>query len=112
MTVQVRPAGVADVPVLVALMQEFYAEADYPLPAESASRAFDALLADSRLGSVWLAEDSAEAVAEAVRRGVRALQVEVGPDNHAARRMYARAGYADSGHLILSLPLASPIHAG
>lgn len=26
------------------------------------------------------------------------------------RRLYARAGYADSGHL-LSLPLAAPVHA-
>jgi GNAT superfamily N-acetyltransferase len=154
MTVQVRPAGRADVPVLVALMQAFYAEADFPLPTGPASRAFEALLADVRLGGAWLAEDGAEAVghlvltvcfsmeygglrgfiddlyvrpaargrgagagllaaarAEAARRGVRALHVEVGPDNHVARRLYARAGYADSGHLFLSLALASPVHA-
>ena len=44
-------------------------------------------------------------------RGVRALHVEVGPENATARRLYARAGYADSGHLLLSLPLAAPVHA-
>ena len=48
---------------------------------------------------------------EAVRRGVRALHVEVGPDNAVARRVYARAGFADSGHLLLTLPLATPVHA-
>jgi GNAT superfamily N-acetyltransferase len=154
MTVQVRPAGVVDVPMLVLLMQAFYAEADFPLASGPAARAFEALLADSRLGGVWLAEDGAEAVghlvltvcfsmeygglrgfiddlyvrpgargrgagasllavaqAEAMRRGVRALHVEVGPDNHVARRVYARAGYRDSGHLLLSLPLDSPVHA-
>lgn len=43
-------------------------------------------------------------------RGVRALHVEVGPGNATARRLYARAGYVDSGHLLLSLPLAPPVH--
>jgi GNAT superfamily N-acetyltransferase len=42
--------------------------------------------------------------------GLRALHVEVGPENQVARRLYARAGYADSGHLLLSLPLAAPVH--
>ena len=53
----------------------------------------------------------AAARAEAARRDVRALHVEVGPDNRVARRLYARAGYADSGHLLLTLPLAAPVHA-
>jgi ribosomal protein S18 acetylase RimI-like enzyme len=43
--------------------------------------------------------------------GVRALHVEVGPDNALARRLYARAGYEESGHLFLRLPLADPVHA-
>lgn len=52
----------------------------------------------------------AAARAGAVARGVRAMQVEVGRDNHVARRLYARAGYADTEHLLLALPLASPVH--
>jgi GNAT superfamily N-acetyltransferase len=48
--------------------------------------------------------------ADAATRGVRALHVEVGPDNAIAQRLYARAGYADSGHVFLSLPLAAPVH--
>ena len=43
-------------------------------------------------------------------RGVRALHVEVGPENAGARSLYERAGYADSGHLLLTLPLAARAH--
>jgi ribosomal protein S18 acetylase RimI-like enzyme len=153
MTMQTRPAAEADIPTLVALMQSFYAEADFPLPAGPARRAFEALLASPLLGAAWLAEEGSEAVghvvltvsfsmeygglrgfiddlyvrpaargrgtgaallavaqADAMRRGVRALHVEVGPTNHVARRLYERAGYVDSGHLFLSLPLATPVH--
>ena len=151
---RIRPAAAPDVPTLVALMTAFYAEADFPLPAAPAARAFQALLADPRLGGAWLAEVDGEAVGHAVltvsfsmeygglrgfvddfyvrpaarargvglallgavrsacaARGVRALHVEVGPENATARRLYARAGYVESGHLLLSLPLAAPVHA-
>lgn len=154
MAVDVRPATRADIPTLVALMTAFYAEADYPLPAAPATRAFETLLDDARLGGVWLATIDDTAVghtvmtvcysmeygglrafvddlyvspaargqgagarlletmrAAAEARGVRALHVEVGPENETARRLYARAGYVDSGHLLLSLPLAAPVHA-
>ena len=151
----VREARSDDVPQLVALMAEFYAESDYPLPAEAAARTFEHLLADPRLGRVWLlmadgepagyvvltwgfsmeygglrgfVDDlfvraahrgrglAAAALAE-VRRaaealGVRALDVEVGPENDAARRVYARAGFEDTGRMLLAQPLAAPLHAG
>ena len=153
MTVQIRPATEADIPTLVALMTAFYAESDFPLPVGPATRSFEALLADPRLGGVWVAEEGDAAIGHAVltlcfsmeygglrgfiddlyvrpearghgagaallaavrtaavARGVRALHVEVGPDNFTARRLYARAGYAESGHLFLSLPLAAPVH--
>ena len=149
-----RPAGPADVPTLVALMTEFYAEADFPLPAAPATRAFAALLAAPQLGAVWLGEAGgapggyavltlafsmeygglrgfvddlyvrpeargrgvAAALLGAVREacgelGVRSLHVEVGPDNATARRVYTRAGFVDSGHLLLTMPLAAPVHA-
>jgi GNAT superfamily N-acetyltransferase len=148
-----RTARSDDVPSLVALMTEFYAEAGFALPAEPAARAFATLLADERLGRVWLLEiDSAPvgylvltlcyameygglrgvvddlfvraehrgkglagAGLEEVRRscaelGVRALQVEVGAENDTARRLYERAGLRESGHLLLTLPLAPPLH--
>ena len=44
-------------------------------------------------------------------RGLRVLQVETGLADHRARPLYARAGYVDSGHALLTLPLAEPLHA-
>ena len=52
----VREATPADLPALVALMTEFYAEAALALPAAAAARAFEPLLADARLGRVWIME--------------------------------------------------------
>ena len=155
MSTHVRPADPADVPQLVALMAAFYAESDFPLPADAAARAFEQLLADPRLGRVWILERDGEpaghvvltvgysmefgglrgfvddlfvlrehrghglgaaALAE-VRRtcldlGVRALAVEVGPENDVARRLYQRAGFEDSGRLLLTAPLAAAVHEG
>jgi GNAT superfamily N-acetyltransferase len=48
-----RKASPDDVPRLVALMAEFYAEAAYPLNHQRAAEAFAALLADEHLGQVW-----------------------------------------------------------
>ena len=42
--------------------------------------------------------------------GVRALLVETGPETHPARGVYARAGFEESGRVLLSQTLASPIH--
>jgi GNAT superfamily N-acetyltransferase len=154
MTVQVRPAGLADVPALVGLMQAFYAESNFPLPPGPAARTFAALLGAPHLGAVWLAAREGAAVGHvvltvafsmeyggprgfiddlyvrpgergrgtgaallaaaregAVARGLRALCVETGLADHPARRLYARAGYADSGHALLFQPLAAPVHA-
>lgn len=49
-----RQASLEDVPLLVALMTEFYAETSTPLDPTRAADAFAALLADHRLGNVWL----------------------------------------------------------
>jgi len=49
-----RPATTDDISLLVTLMTEFYAEAATPLNAACATEAFAALLADDRLGKVWL----------------------------------------------------------
>ncbi|MGE0452137.1 MAG: N-acetyltransferase family protein [Vicinamibacteria bacterium] len=44
-------------------------------------------------------------------RGVRALLVEVGPSNDGALSVYRRAGFSDTGHTLLTLQLAGPVHA-
>lgn len=50
-------------------------------------------------------------VTDCTRRGVRALLVEVGQVNDAGRRAYDKAGFTDTGHLLLARPLAAPLHA-
>jgi len=149
----VRPARARDIPALVELMREFYAESGFPLPEENARRTFETLLGDPRLGGVWLMEADGEPVghvvltvcfsmeygglrgfvddlfvrprfrgrglaaaglaalrADAEARGVRALLVEAGPANDVALRVYRRAGFEDGGHLLMTLPLATPVH--
>jgi GNAT superfamily N-acetyltransferase len=56
----IRKAKPADVPRLVALMAEFYAEGGYGLNQQRATQAFTALLADERLGQAWLIQLESE----------------------------------------------------
>lgn len=58
--VWVRPATLRDIPRLVELMREFYADAGFPLPEGNARRAFAELLGNPRLGRVWLMEVDGE----------------------------------------------------
>jgi ribosomal protein S18 acetylase RimI-like enzyme len=52
--VRVRRATTADVPALVALMGEFYAESGFPLPVAEATGTFNRLLSAPHLGAAWL----------------------------------------------------------
>jgi GNAT superfamily N-acetyltransferase len=61
-----RKAALEDVPRLVALMEEFYAEAAYPLNRKRAAEAFAALLADERLGRVWFIQSESRDVGHVV----------------------------------------------
>jgi GNAT superfamily N-acetyltransferase len=47
---------------------------------------------------------------ECADHGVRALLVETGPDDHPARRLYAREGFEASGRVLLTQALAPPVH--
>ncbi|MGH9664397.1 MAG: GNAT family N-acetyltransferase [Bryobacteraceae bacterium] len=49
-----RRASPNDIPLLVGLMAEFYAEAGYDLNHAHAAGAFAAILGDERLGYVWI----------------------------------------------------------
>jgi GNAT superfamily N-acetyltransferase len=49
-----RKASLADVEQLVTMMAEFYSESPYTLNLRRATEAFRLLLADERLGHVWL----------------------------------------------------------
>jgi GNAT superfamily N-acetyltransferase len=57
-----RRATPEDIPTLLTLMSEFYAESGFDLERSSAELAFAALLADERLGYVWLIADERTAV--------------------------------------------------
>jgi GNAT superfamily N-acetyltransferase len=150
---RIDKASPADIPVLVGLMREFYAEASFPLPEAAAALTFGALIGDTRLGQVWLISWEGKpagfvvltvcfsmeyggergfvddffvapafrgrglgaAALAAVRRecearGVRALLVETSEDNAGAVSVYRRAGFDDTGHLLLKIPLAAAVH--
>src|SRR5512138_4040079 len=55
MSLEIRQATAADLPVLVELMREFYAESDYPLNTARARAAFVPILEPGSLGQVWMA---------------------------------------------------------
>jgi diamine N-acetyltransferase len=57
-----RLATAADLPVLVELMAEFYAESGYPLDRQRAGAAMAELLADPTLGRIWLMVPTGEPV--------------------------------------------------
>jgi ribosomal protein S18 acetylase RimI-like enzyme len=60
MTTTTRHATLDDIPALVELMREFYAEADYPLDKQWAAAGFSALLRDDSRGAVWIVFDDSE----------------------------------------------------
>ena len=66
MSLTIRPATPADIHALVALMIDFYAEADFALSPAAPTRAFETLLAAPQLGAVWLAEEDGLAVGHVV----------------------------------------------
>lgn len=53
----VRLATLTDLDALVRLIRQFYSEANIALSEHAASRAFEVLLDDSRLGQVWMLEE-------------------------------------------------------
>jgi GNAT superfamily N-acetyltransferase len=58
----IRTAGTADLPLLGALMRDFYAESGYPLDAALGAAALGELLGDRQLGRVWLILEAEEPV--------------------------------------------------
>ena len=56
----VERASHNDIPRLVDLMEQFYAESSYALDRSWASRSFERLLGDEGLGAAWLARHGAD----------------------------------------------------
>jgi len=61
-----RRATLSDIPALVALMAEFYAESGFELDRPLAESAFSAIIGDERLGIVWIIECDGEDVGHVV----------------------------------------------
>jgi len=64
--VVVRLATRADIPQLVELMHEFYAESSFPLDRWWARRAFSGLIDEPVYGAVWIIEDEGAAIGHVV----------------------------------------------
>ena len=56
----IERAGHADIPALVELMSQFYAESSYPLDRKWAKASFAQLLKDEPRGAVWIARCGAD----------------------------------------------------
>ena len=69
-----RPAKTDDLPKLLDLMADFYAESGNVLDRSHAAEAFAALLADDRLGRVWLIEQGSSVVGHIVVTFVFAME--------------------------------------
>lgn len=54
MGIAAKRAAREDIPLLVDLMEEFYAEASYPLDRERATASFSSFLSDGSLGCAWV----------------------------------------------------------
>jgi len=149
-----RRASADDIPLLASLMADFYAEAGYELDHARAKAAFAAILADERLGHVWIIQAEHRDVGHVVltlrfameyggliaclddlyvkpgsrnrglstgalmevrkfceSSGIRALTVEVDPNNRPAQTVYRRIGFTETvGRQLLALALAPPTH--
>jgi GNAT superfamily N-acetyltransferase len=57
-----RRASLANVPLLVTMMAEFYSDSPYTLNHHRATAAFSSLLSDERLGGVWFIQSNAQQV--------------------------------------------------
>jgi GNAT superfamily N-acetyltransferase len=69
-----RAATKADIPHLLALVKDFYEESGHVLDRRRAEAAFTSLLADPRLGRVWLVERDSVAVGHIVVTFVFAME--------------------------------------
>jgi GNAT superfamily N-acetyltransferase len=69
-----RLAQTDDLPMLLDLMADFYVESGYALDRAHAEEAFSALLADPRLGRVWLIQQGSDVVGHVVVTFVFAME--------------------------------------
>ena len=64
--IHVREAAATDIGILVSLMKEFYAEANFELDVQSASQSFTSLFRDPHHGRVWIVSIGEKPIGHAV----------------------------------------------
>jgi ribosomal protein S18 acetylase RimI-like enzyme len=103
---KVRKATTPDIPVLVALMKEFYAESSYELDEKWAADSFLNLLSNDANGCVWIVWTGNEAIGHAVLT-VRFTMEHGGPsgyiDDLFVKKEFRRSGAASSVLQMLEL---------
>jgi ribosomal protein S18 acetylase RimI-like enzyme len=95
----VRKATSADIPVLIGLMKEFYAESHYDLDAKWAANAFNTFLSDEGNGCVWIAcigEEAAGHVVLTVRFTMEYGGLSGYVDDLFVKRQFRKRGAASS----------------
>ena len=95
----VARAAKDDIPSLVALMAEFYAESSHPLDADRAEASFERLLGDASRGAAWIArrgDDIAGYVVLTLKHSMEAGIVDAFVDDLFVRPQFRRAGVASS----------------
>ena len=90
-----RTASSEDVPLLVGFMTEFYAETATPLDSTRAAHAFATLLADDRMGKVWLIEAGDVAVGYVVL--TFSYSMEFGGRNAFVDDLFIQAAFRGAG---------------
>ena len=90
-----RIATKHDIPRLVEMMTEFYAEADYPLNKRRAEEAFDRLLADEHYGRVWFIEEHTQDAGYVVL--TLTFSMEYGGFSAFIDDLYVRKGFRNRG---------------
>jgi GNAT superfamily N-acetyltransferase len=90
-----RVADAISLDGLVVLVQEFYAYAEIPFDPSVVRRALDELLADTRLGTVWIMERESEAIGYAVL--AFGFSVEQGGRDAILDELYVREAYRGKG---------------
>lgn len=90
-----RKASAQDIPLLIEMMDEFYAEAGYELNRGHAAEAFAALIADDSRGLVWIVESPAESAGYLVL--TLKFSMEYGGLTACLDDLYVRAAYRNRG---------------
>jgi ribosomal protein S18 acetylase RimI-like enzyme len=97
-------ASLTDIPLLVEMMAEFYAEAEYPLDLKWAANSFAQLLDRPELGSVWLLRyhgHPAGHLVLTVRFSMEYGGLDAFIDDLFVRSQYRRCGVASEGLSLL-----------